>query len=590
MPPLGFPSSLPRSVTVLFAVSLLASVASHAALIDKADNTTALDTGSSWLGGVAPGPADIARWSASVTSAGTVNLGSNAAWLGITVTNPGGGVTIGAGNTLTLGHAGIDLSTATQNLTISSGLALSAGHQAWNVTAGRTLTLGTGAFTRPAGATLNIQGAGTVAASMSGLANDATGILGAWATIGTGADTRYATLSAGNLAAFTGTAVAQFTTVPSGSGGAAINYDIAAISSSIGSGRSANTIRYTGAAGTVGGNAGYTLNGLMNVGSGALTIGGISLNIGSQNELVINAVTHDIILTTSKITGTNKSLTVRSSSGTKVSSNAVNSYTGNTAITAGTFALGAAGTVAGSPVIRVYNGATFDVSAKDAAGLTLGATQTLINNGTVTGNLVVNGTAGGSGVISGTLAGTGSINPGNSPGILAAAAINSPDLDFNFEFTAAGSPDYGNAAASRNDVLRLTAATPFASALGAGNAVNIYLNVTALSNGDTFRGGFFTDTAGDFTGSIFAATFACYLADAGGAVTYNGVSYSLYTGLPVTVSTLAALAAFAGGDINGQVAQFTFGSAIPEPSAVAALAGAFALTLAALRRRSRRHA
>ena len=55
-------------------------------------------------------------------------------------------MTLGAGNTLTVGASGIDLSTATQNLTLSCGLALQ-GKQSWKAAAGRTLNVA-GTFTR----------------------------------------------------------------------------------------------------------------------------------------------------------------------------------------------------------------------------------------------------------------------------------------------------------------------------------------------------------------------------------------------------------------------------------------------------------
>ena len=81
-------------------------------------------------------------------------------------------MTIGAGNVLALGSSGINLGSATQNLTISSGLTIAPGSQIWDVASGRTLTLNTGTFTRSAGSTLNLQGSGTVTASMAGIAKN----------------------------------------------------------------------------------------------------------------------------------------------------------------------------------------------------------------------------------------------------------------------------------------------------------------------------------------------------------------------------------------------------------------------------------
>lgn len=67
-----------------------------------------------------------------------------------------------------------------------------------------------------------------------------------------------------------------------------------------------------------------------------------------------------------------------------------NSYSGNTAINAGTLALGSGGSINSTPVINVAGSATYDVSA--VSGYTLGAAQALSGNGTVTGAMSVNGT------------------------------------------------------------------------------------------------------------------------------------------------------------------------------------------------------
>lgn len=62
---------------------------------------------------------------------------------GITLTSPTGAVTVGngtgTGNTLTIGSGGIDMSSATQNLTLSANLLIGA-NQTWTVNGGRTLT------------------------------------------------------------------------------------------------------------------------------------------------------------------------------------------------------------------------------------------------------------------------------------------------------------------------------------------------------------------------------------------------------------------------------------------------------------------
>lgn len=253
----------------------------------KANNNNNLNLTSSWVGGALPDSRNMAVWTNTVVGANTAALGANMTWLGIRIADPGGIVTISPGHTLTLraGQTGtsIDMSAATQDLTIQSSLTLqTAVGQFWNIAAGRTLTLNTGTITRGTGATLNLQGAGTVNASA--LSNDATGILGPWATIGTGTSARFAMKDgSNNLVAFTGgTAAATAANVTDTTG--TVNYDVAAVGT-LGTGASFNTLRYTGASGTITGN--FTANGILTAGSGALTMSG-NVTIGANRELVLS--------------------------------------------------------------------------------------------------------------------------------------------------------------------------------------------------------------------------------------------------------------------------------------------------------------
>lgn len=172
-------------------------------IINKADNTIPLNQSASWSGGIIPNGFDTARWT-GLSGANAVSLGADMSLTGIVVSSTGGAVSITAGNTLTLGMGGLDLSASTQNLSISSGLGMSFGNQAWNVAPGRSLTLNTGSFVRSTGATLTLPNTGTVSANMSGIANDSTGILGGWATTGSSGTGDWTALSTGNLIAYSG--------------------------------------------------------------------------------------------------------------------------------------------------------------------------------------------------------------------------------------------------------------------------------------------------------------------------------------------------------------------------------------------------
>ena len=121
------------------------SPAIEAATIYKANNTTGFDVGASWVGSVVPGTSDIACWDSRVTAANTINSGgTNSPQVkGIQILNPGGPVTITynttGGNYYYIGSGGIDMSQATQDLSLT-GLVLNASMIS-TVASGRTLTL-----------------------------------------------------------------------------------------------------------------------------------------------------------------------------------------------------------------------------------------------------------------------------------------------------------------------------------------------------------------------------------------------------------------------------------------------------------------
>ncbi|MDY0166930.1 MAG: autotransporter-associated beta strand repeat-containing protein [Thermoguttaceae bacterium] len=186
------------------------------------------------------------------------------------------------------------------------------------------------------------------------------------------------------------------------------------------------------------------------------------------------------------------------------------------------------------------------------------------------------------------ISGGGLVSPGNSAGILTAPDVDPGEgLGFAFELGRIGSPDYATASDTGNDVLRLTdAATPFIANLGTGNSVDIYLGVTDLTWGMTFRGGFYTDRDEDFLDAIGGTAFNYYvLGDGNGAYGFNGQSYyALAESWPtwhVELATVPEFAAFAGGSASGYVMQLT---AVPEPGSLFLLAVGLACTLL-LRRR-----
>jgi autotransporter-associated beta strand protein len=123
-----------RAVAPLLGSIALLLVPSYAAEIQKADNTSALNTTISWVGGVVPGAGDIALFNNVLTLANTSPLGASLTLDGIRVTNPTGSVIMAstAGAQLTLGASGVNMSTASAALMFEGALQISA-DQTWNI-------------------------------------------------------------------------------------------------------------------------------------------------------------------------------------------------------------------------------------------------------------------------------------------------------------------------------------------------------------------------------------------------------------------------------------------------------------------------
>ncbi len=113
--------------------------------IVKADNTSNLNLGASWVGGVAPATNEIAKWNATVTSANTCVAGAALTWAGIKIVDPAGPVSIDGGDSITLGSAlvDIDMSNTIADLTLNAPLVLGAAN-VWDVASGFALSVNGG--------------------------------------------------------------------------------------------------------------------------------------------------------------------------------------------------------------------------------------------------------------------------------------------------------------------------------------------------------------------------------------------------------------------------------------------------------------
>jgi autotransporter-associated beta strand protein len=180
----------------LATLSLLAAP-TRAADIVKADNSTAMTTGSSWVGGTAPGTSDTAVFDSTLTSSVTsFGTGGILSVLGVRVTT--GSSLVNIDNSTVANYfgafgGGIDMSAASRDLRVTS-FQQQADHT-WNVATGRTLTIGSssatpgfGRFAQANGSVPSLVGGGTISISRATAAislGDASGFTGSLATNGT---------------------------------------------------------------------------------------------------------------------------------------------------------------------------------------------------------------------------------------------------------------------------------------------------------------------------------------------------------------------------------------------------------------------
>lgn len=329
------------------------------------------------------------------------------------------GAPIFSGGTIALGKGGtIFVPSGAGNAAIMSNLS-TAGRQTFNISTGRTLALSTGTFTRGAGSTLNFPGAGNVTSTMPGFsANEgSTGIIGPWATVGTFASTKYARFSGSTITSLTGTAASNAADVTATNG--TTNYDLGAGGGTMPATVSANTIRYTGGAGsTTLSSSSFTVNGLMNAGTGQWDLFN-TITIGADKELIVHPANNSIGIhgVIQNNGGGASSLTVATTAagGNSVFLTAANTYTGPTTITSAASLMigsGASNTGSVSPSSAIINDGTLMLSRQSATmsqgtdfGLISGVGGVITNNGA--GFAIVmnesNTYTGGTNVQSGTL-------------------------------------------------------------------------------------------------------------------------------------------------------------------------------------------
>jgi autotransporter-associated beta strand protein len=269
----------------------------------KDNNANALNLGTSWLddGGLgditpATSPGHVAVWNSTVAAANSTDLGGNLSWAGIRIANPGSLVTIrhAAAQTLTLGASGIDMSAATQNLTLMSAatantagtLAIGA-NQTWNIASGRTLSV----FSTSNSANQRLSGSGNIEVTGGGLVNLNIGDQGSTTfAAGNGNDTY-----TGNWTISGGSKVISLRNGTHAWGQGSITLDNGTMSQNSGNWSFNNNITIASGGGTIysdssGSNRYLNLTGVIS-GSGALSFNAIAAMTGQEGFILTGANT-----------------------------------------------------------------------------------------------------------------------------------------------------------------------------------------------------------------------------------------------------------------------------------------------------------
>lgn len=253
------------------------------------------------------------------------------------------------------------------------------------------LILGTGTFTRNDSALLNMRG--FINSSMTGLSAHTNGMLGPWATYGVGTSTRYAAVDDVNdVYGLDGTTITNGSGVVDTTGTS--NYSITTNSSTFATNASVNTLRFNGGAGTIAG--ALKANGLLNVGTGTVTLSG-NISNGSNSELVVipanNSFTMSGVLSNNSPSNTCKLVVGQQTNSAVLGltlSNGANNYSGGTVIINGRVIITASGALGSGPVTVMRGGAPTSALAASVEG-GYGGALILQNNITVSNNITIAG-------------------------------------------------------------------------------------------------------------------------------------------------------------------------------------------------------
>lgn len=504
----------------------------------------------------------------SFGAATTTNIINSASALELGGIRGGGGLTVNGRNSANVVNSqtfnGLTLNTGASSLSIVNGIA-----------SGKTL-VALGAITRNTGGTVNFTQptVNTTISAQNGYttstANDASGIIGPWATVG---GTEYAANNGTNIVAYTGYTDQADNVLADGS---TTNVRITSgttgdITQNAGT-TTVNTLRVNDAAArlvTVG--AGNTLrtNGILATGTNGLTIGAVgdagSVTAGSADntagELILNNTTALTVNSVVADNGTGAVSLTKSGAGTATLA-ATNTYTGTTTVNAGTLAVTAGSTNPLSTVGAItVNAGTLNLgsaTSQTTSGAVVIAGGTL-SNGTLTksgANYDVRG-----GTISTKLAGSVGLDKTTS-GILTFA--NTVANTYTGTTTISEGSVIGSAtnvvSISGNLVVGSASGGNAASFSGNGNNTNNFdgtKSITIYSNGSVSFGGGSSQATSAVT--ILGGTFSGQVYQ-GATVNMTGGTWSAtsYGNVQSFTSSASSSTAVVSGYLAGSQATRTF--------------------------------